>query len=338
MMLPDGLQKIIESKPYRTALSLPDAPVEQYRLLAQGEYNRNYCFEHPRTGETLVLRENIASQMHLADQIGYEYHALKMLEASGRTPKVFYVDGSLKLYPRGVLVMSYLPGHVLDYATEASYAAAVLADIHSVSVPENDPVFIKPKEPLSAILTECEEMFRVYETSDEGDAEKKRLIRHMLDKGWARAKQYGFKPPYRCLINTELNATNFLINAPAGANYLVDWEKPLYGDPAQDLGHFLAPTTTFWKTDDIFGTDEMRDWIAVYIREVGNRFPTQGLEERTFVYIPVTCLRGITWCSMAWVEYRRPDKEISNASTRRKLDEYLELSFLERINRLLDDM
>ena len=32
---------------------------------------------------------------------------------------------------------------------------------------------------------------------------------------------------------------------------MIDWEKPLWGDPAQDLGHMLAPTTTFWKTDVI---------------------------------------------------------------------------------------
>ena len=60
--------------------------------------------------------------------------------------------------------------------------------------------------------------------------------------------------PYQCCINTELNSTNFLIGGEGKPNYLIDWEKPLFGDPAQDLGHFLAPTTTFWKTEyDIEG-------------------------------------------------------------------------------------
>lgn len=66
--------------------------------------------------------------------------------------------------------------------------------------------------------------------------------------------------PYHCCINTELNSTNFLVNDRDDNEkeaYLVDWEKPLYGDPAQDLGHFLAPTTTFWKTDVILDQEQM---------------------------------------------------------------------------------
>ena len=50
------------------------------------------------------------------------------------------------------------------------------------------------------------------------------------------------------MVNTELNSGNFLID-PQGVSSLVDWEKPLVSEPGQDLGHFLAPTTTFWKTD-----------------------------------------------------------------------------------------
>ena len=32
-------------------------------------------------------------------------------------------------------------------------------------------------------------------------------------------------------------------------SYIIDWEKALIGECEQDLAHFLAPTTTFWKTD-----------------------------------------------------------------------------------------
>lgn len=45
----------------------------------QGEYNRNFWFIHPCTGRKLVLRVNYGSQMHLDNQILYEYNALKAL-------------------------------------------------------------------------------------------------------------------------------------------------------------------------------------------------------------------------------------------------------------------
>ena len=77
----------------------------------------------------------------------------------------------------------------------------------------------------------------------------------MLDMVWKLVDCLE-EPVYRCCINTELNSTNFLINGGTYDNFLIDWEKPLYGDPAQDLGHFLAPTTTFWKTDVILSREE----------------------------------------------------------------------------------
>lgn len=70
--------------------------------------------------------------------------------------------------------MEYLPGHVLDYRTESDLAAECLADIHSVRLKEMEQYLIKPEGALEAILTECEEMFRVYEESEFGDENKKK--------------------------------------------------------------------------------------------------------------------------------------------------------------------
>ena len=88
-----GLSELIQSVKYRDALQLPKEQTETYIFLAQGEYNINYYFVHPVTNKKLVLRVNCGSQMHLDHQIEYEYTALNLLEDSGRTPKVFYVDG-----------------------------------------------------------------------------------------------------------------------------------------------------------------------------------------------------------------------------------------------------
>jgi aminoglycoside phosphotransferase (APT) family kinase protein len=135
----------------------------------------------------------------------------------------------------------------------------------------------------------------------------------------------------RCIINTELNSTNFLINGENKNNYIIDWEKPILGEPAQDLGHFLAPTTTFWKTDIILSEKEINKFTKEYIKVVGNRFDTKDIEERLKLYLPITCLRGITWCAMAWVQYKDPNKLIRNESTEKKLEAYLSNEFLDMI-------
>lgn len=327
--LTEGLAAYVRSPGYRQALGLPAGTEEEYRLLAQGEYNRNYVFTHPLTGQELVLRINFGSQMHLERQIGYEYHALKLLEASGRTPRPFYVDGSCRGLPNGVMVMEYLPGHALDYETELCRAAAVLADIHSVPLPEGHGL-VAPENPVKAILEECEAMAGTYMDSPLADPKKKDVIRRLLDRVWREADVLG-PAPYRCCINTELNSTNFLMGGSGQRDYLIDWEKPLCGEPAQDLGHFLAPTTTFWKTDVILGEAQMRAFTDWYMEAVNGRFPTDDLWERTCVYMTVTCLRGITWCAMAWVEYQEPGRDLVNESTRRKLEAYLSADFLDRI-------
>lgn len=324
-----GLQEYIRLEKYRSALGLPEMPEEEYRMLAQGEYNRNYVFRHPVTGKQLVLRINFGSQMHLEDQIQYEGRALKLLENSGRTPKVLYVDGTKQEIPYGIMVMEYLPGRALDYRTDLRRAAACLADIHSVKIPENNGL-IRPRNPLRAIMEECEEMVKTYMDAGDAPEPKKRRIRALMEQGWRWAENAA-ESPVRCCINTELNSTNFLISEGTGADFLIDWEKPLYGDPAQDLGHFLAPTTTFWKTDVILEQAEIEEFMRAYFRSVDKRFDTDGLEQRTRIYLPVTCLRGITWCAMAWVEYRQPDKAIFNETTFRKLEQYLSDEFLDRI-------
>ncbi len=327
-----GLTEYIKTPSYREAMGLPGEVCEEYRILAQGEYNINYIFTHPVSGKEFLLRVNCGSQMHLEDQIGYEYHALELLWDSGRTPKVFFVDGSLEKLDHGVLVMEYLPGKSLDYRKDLGLAAHCLSDIHSVSVSAKDGL-LSPENPLKAILEECEAMVKVYMDSPLGDKETKSVIRNLLDRGWERLKRTENQRGYRCCINTELNSTNFLINGEGKENYLIDWEKPLYGDPAQDLGHFLAPTTTFWKTDVILSPEEMEKFLNDYIRAADGRFPVEGLKERVGTFIPITCLRGVTWCAMAWVQYQQPDKLIFNESTDKKLNAYLSHDFLEMLSR-----
>ena len=312
------------------ALGFPEKAAVELSPLGQGEYNVNFRFSHPKTGKDYVLRVNTGSQMHLADQIGYEYRALRLLEPTGRTPRAVYADGSRSVLPWGVLVMEYLPGRALDYRTDLPLAAEILADIHALPVGEECPL-LAPERPLAAMLEECRAMAAVYLTDERRDrAVEKRIgaLFHALEPLGAGAP---FPDAPRAVVNTELNSGNFLINGPGKPNYLVDWEKPLLADPAQDLGHFLAPTTTFWKTDCILTPEEMKDFTRRYLEAAGDPGDRGGLARRLSAYLAMTCLRGVTWCAMAWVEYQRPDRPIQNAFTYEKICTYLTPEFLDRV-------
>lgn len=325
-----GLKEYINQRTFREKLGIPEDKDIRCRMLAQGEYNINYEFVHPVTEKKYVLRVNTGSQMHLANQIEYEYQALKGLESCGRTPKVYYVDGSCEKLDYGVMVMEFLEGRPLDYRTDMSLAAECLADIHSAEVP-GASALLSPENPLQAILDECSAMVQIYYDSELGDERKKEQIRRMLAAGQKKADEAKAMQFEKCCINTELNSGNFLMNGDGKPNYLIDWEKPLLGDAAQDLGHFLAPTTTFWKTDVILTEEETAQFVKEYEKAVDGRMDVNNLKERVDIFIPITCLRGITWCAMAWVEYQQPDKLIRNEFTRKKLDAYLSEEFLNLI-------
>ena len=304
----------------------------EFTPLGQGEYNANYLFLHPETGERLVLRINTGSQMNLKNQISYEYDALKLLEKTKRTPKALFVDDSKTAIPYGFLAMEYLPGRPLVYKTDMAAAAQCLADIHNYEI-FNAHHLISPEFPLKAIFDECEKMFQVYIDSGMGSKDVKNLIMDLLKTG-KRLTDMPANREKRCIINTELNSGNFLINSINGdrkRDYVIDWEKPLFAYASQDLGHFLAPTTTFWKTDSILRPEDIDLFLECYSRYSNRYGDFEFLKGCVSPYIVMTCLRGITWCSMAWVEYNRPGRKLKNEDTREKINHYMDVKFLEFI-------
>lgn len=313
----------LNSKAFLAPLGIPEGTRLNFSVLGQGEYNLNYAFTHPVSGEKLVLRINTGSQMHLEDQISYEFSALEGLAVSGRTPK------PVACFPaQGMLVVEYLPGRSLRYDTDMKTAAKILADIHSVPIPENSRL-IRPEAPALAIYQECLEMVQHYYDWEDADAQVISLLKTLV----AEIGKLPLSEPSdasACMVNTELNSGNFLINE-MGKSYLVDWEKPLISEPAQDLGHFLAPTTTFWKTDVILTPEQVKQFASDYMAAVGSRMDCSALPERLPLYFTVTCLRGVTWCAMAYREYCQPGRQLTNSDTFAKLKAYLEPTFLKNI-------
>ena len=196
---------------YRKALGLPDEVIETYSPLARGEYNINYSFAHPETMRKLILRVNTGSQMHLDRQIEYEAHALKLLSVSGRTPQVYYVDGSRRLSDHGILVMEFLPGRYPVYENEEDMNGVIkcLADIHCVNIPAEEIIYgepfevprdtvrlIAPGSAIGAILDECEAMVRTYMETDIGSESVKSRLRKLLDREPKAKKGRVFREQY----------------------------------------------------------------------------------------------------------------------------------------------
>ena len=313
----------LRSEAFLSPLGIPAGTELVFTVLGQGEYNLNYAFTHPVTQQKLVLRINTGSQMHLQDQISYEYAALQNLAPSNRTPK------PVCCWPeQNLLVMEWLPGRSLDYRTDLDMAARILADIHCTPIPENCHL-LQPQYPALSIYKECLDMVQHYFDWDQADPTVCHLLHRLVDEIGKLPLQKISDAP-RCMVNTELNSGNFLID-PAGRSHLVDWEKPLISEPAQDLGHFLAPTTTFWKTDVILTPEEFRDFTRKYIAAVAGRMDCSSLAVRLPLFFTVTCLRGVTWCAMAYREYCQPGRELRNEDTFQKLKAYLEPAFLQNL-------
>ena len=178
-------------------LGLQEGAELSFSVLGQGEYNLNYLFVHPVSGKRLVLRINTGSQMHLQDQIAYEFSALQALEPSGRTPKPLFCDNSRELFPCGILVMECLPGRPLRYESDLADAAQILADIHTTPVPQQTQL-LRPEYPAQAIFEECLAMVEHYYLWEKADSTVCRLleqlVREILEERMAALPQAGPSP------------------------------------------------------------------------------------------------------------------------------------------------
>ncbi len=298
--------------------------------LAQGEYSMNFTV---RQGAAIwVLRINTGSQIGLsnAEQIQYEYRTLELLNPSGIAPAPFFLDDSLTYLPYGVFGMAYLPGERLDYHRDLADAARVLARYHQLKVPEKQNHLIREEHPLSLTYERCARMLKVYFESDLADPTLAGCLREV--QSWAdearHQERYYLADPWNCIINTEVNNSNWIANRDAGTLRLVDWEKPLWGDPSQDLSHFRVPTTTLWKTDVVLTEDQKGGMMAAYKQALTDAHLRDTIEERTRLRDPFNCLRGVSWCAMAWVQYQRGDHLLRNEDTFRKLKMYTDPVFV----------
>ena len=302
-------------------LLLAETGYNNIKLLGAGEYNINFTFDEGDLKK--VLRINMKSQMNLENQIEYEYETLQLLKDSGVTPKPYDLVTETNLLPYKYLTMEFLKGRPLNYQTDMHIAAYLLSKIHNTPYGENN--LINATNPFQLMFDECKQMAGEYLAWDKADEKVSSYINRFLEKCLTLIpEKYSIANP--CIINTELNSGNFLIGEGKDDSYVIDWEKALIGECEQDLAHFLAPTTTFWKTDIILSENEINEFLEEYSNY--RNFD----RERFARYLIFNCLRGVTWCSMAFRQYSENDKMLMDETTFKKIASYIELEFLEKVS------
>ncbi|MFU8827232.1 MAG: phosphotransferase family protein [Brevefilum sp.] len=308
------------------------SPGEDFLIspLAQGEYSMNYLVQQGKVA--WVLRVKVGSQLGLSaqEQIAYEYKTLALLEPLSVSPTPYFFDDSLDHLPFAVLGMSYLPGEPLDYRRDLADAARLFARYHQLRVPPEQNHLIREGKPLSRVYERCLPKLEIYLNSGLGDPNLCVYFNELL--AWADGargqEKFFLQAPWQCLIHTEVNSSNWICNRKTGSLHLVDWERPLWGDPSQDLSHFRVPTTTLWKTEYRMTGDDQATMMAAYKAALSDPHLQDTIEERTALRDPFNCLRAVAWCAMAWVQYQRDERPLKNKDTYRKITSYLDLNFL----------
>ena len=322
--LVQDIQRYIQANPKLAHLHLhKDTKVS---FLAQGEYNINFTLDSMQ--HKYVFRINTGSQLEINNQIMYEYQSIKQLERSGVTPKVYFVDDTLSSFEYGILIMEFLEGDPLHYRRDLAKAAIIFSKIHSLDI-KGPHHFIVEENLFSDRIREGERLLSNVWASPFVHKEIKLFFEKILD--WAKVnrtrEQYFLNEPWHVVNNTEVNSHNFIIGKEK--SYLIDWEKPVISDPAQDLTQFIAPTTTLWKSSDLLSAEDKEDFFTSYINGLSGK--DQDIRERVHLYTPYLYLRALAWCAYAYVEYHDPNKTIKNMDTFEKIKDYLQLDFMENL-------
>lgn len=315
-------RKYLHSREVRDILCLKGERTN-CRFLAQGEYNINFLVTD---GERKwVLRLNTGSQMHLENQISYEFETLKILEKTGVTPAPVYCDDSLSLSDHGMLIMDYIPGNWMDYRRHFLLAAEIFSRIHSIKTDQNTFLIITDN-PAAAILSECAGMMAVYQENTLGDQAVKNLLGEAHQQLQKRIETVDISDGL-VLNNTEVNSSNFLYDEVSGTMKLVDWEKAVFSLPGQDLAHFLVPTTTLWKSDFRFSRYQVELFARTYCNLTHENF--SDIMDQIYLFWNLTCLRGISWCAMAYIEYMDSHRPLKNDDTFKRIKQYLQPEFIQ---------
>lgn len=294
--------------------------LKSVRFLAAGEYNENYLVESD--GENYVFRINHGTQLGLSNQIEYEYSVLQAVEPSGVTPRPLFVDGDAPAFGNGALLMEYVSGTSMDYQRDWQAASEVFARIHQLPT---SSALIHQQRPIASIAGESTGLLHRHDPHPLPDVGKRIGAYGETVLDLAGRFDPLFARDQQCIVNTEVNSGNFIVNPDRLV--LVDWEKAVASCRYQDLGHFLVPTTTLWKSDYRFPSDARRAFLSAYKDTVGTAISLDQIDELTNVMEKTILFRALSWCYMAYAEYGGALRNLKNPDTFDRITYYLEHAY-----------
>lgn len=285
--------------------------------LASGEYNENYLVVS--SGEKSVFRINHGSQLFINNQIEYEFNVLKSLEDSGVTPRPLFYDSKPSGFAGGVLLMEYIEGRPLDYNCDSEKAAFIFSQIHKLPC---DSRLIVQADPLKDICSESLKLINMNSSSEYSNVRLLLLKYHDEMLELSEREKNIFSSERLCTVNSEVNSGNFIISDTRSV--LVDWEKSVVSYRYQDLGHFLVPTTTLWKTDYRFTPAGKADFLKSYLGYSELDMNIDELFYKTGLLEKVILLRALSWCYMAYEQYASGNKKLTHDETFDRIKYYLD--------------
>ena len=300
--------------------------LDSIEFLASGEYNENFLVA--ADSRMYVFRVNHGSQLGIEDQIAYEYSALAAVEKSGRTPRPYNYASATPERP-GVLLEEFIAGSPFIYEKDSQKAAETFSRIHRLKFNHRVPPLINQEHMIEAIVDESDAMRAKYKKHHR-KTERVKIDKYQEEirkrtSDWN--KEFNREIP--CIVNSEVNSGNFVVRE--GIALLVDWEKAVISYRYQDLGHFVVPTTTLWKSDFCFTAESRAEFLSAYINYTDIAISLGDLSYLTSIMERVILLRALSWCYMAFYEYTRTDRHLQNKATFRRITAYL-----DEIDRFLD--
>ncbi len=288
--------------------------VDDISFLAAGEYNENYLVIAGR--KKYVFRINHGTQLGQADQIRYEYHVLKAIEASGVTPKPRHVASDTAL--GGVLLMDFIPGRSFVFDADLHKVPGIFAAIHQLPISGK---LVCQKDPIGDIARESYQLLQKF--PDHPLTREKAALLDYYEKILNLRQQHRtlFANEPFCIVNTEVNSGNFIVRENKG--FLVDWEKAVVSCRYQDLAHFIIPTTTLWKSDFKFTPEQRLAFLTHYYRLISPEFSFDELEFKTAILEKTIVLRALSWCFMAYAEYTGRERVLKDRTTFNKIKAYM---------------
>ena len=220
------------------------------------------------------------------------------------------------------LLMEYIPGESFDYHRDWEAAANVFARIHRVPTPD---YLVTQVKPISSIVAESIDLLNRFDPRPISDIARRIRIYGREIESLAERHDARFAAETACIVNTEVNSGNSVV----GPNrvVLVDWEKAVASSRYQDLGHFVVPTTTLWKTEFAFSPEQRRSFLSAYYSRLTMDASLDELDESTALLEKTILLRAYSWCFMAYAEYTSNRRPLMDPDTFKKINYYLDHTF-----------